>query len=156
MLLLTSDSSLSTSFDDPPHNKNVGAGHPRGHRVSTPLELLFDLTFATAFAVVGQQLSQSLSQGNVAAALLSLGISMVAICWAWMSYSWSASAYVTDDWTFRSATMVKMWESSSLLWACRNSSDPAARRRARFKHDGGGVHHHEIGHGLSVASCSLG
>src|ERR1700751_643642 len=78
------------------------------HRVSTPLELLFDLTFATAFAVVGQQLSQSLSQGNVAAALLSLRISMVALCWAWMSYSWFASAYDTDDWTFRSVTMVQM------------------------------------------------
>jgi low temperature requirement protein LtrA len=79
-----------------------------GHRVSTPLELLFDLTFATAFAVVGQQLSRSLSQGTVAAALLSFSVSIVAICWAWMSFSWFASAYDTDDWTFRSATIVQM------------------------------------------------
>jgi low temperature requirement protein LtrA len=78
------------------------------HRVSTPLELLFDLTFATAFAIVGQQLSHSLSAGSVAAAFLSFSISTVAICWAWMSYSWFASAYDTDDWTFRSATMVQM------------------------------------------------
>ena len=78
------------------------------HRVSTPLELLFDLSFATAFAVVGQQLSRSLSQGEVAAGLLSFGIAILAICWAWMSYSWFASAYDTDDWTFRSATMVHM------------------------------------------------
>jgi low temperature requirement protein LtrA len=78
------------------------------HRVSTPLELLFDLTFASAFAMVSQQLSHSLSQGHVAAALLSFTISMVAICWAWMSYSWFASAYDTDDWTFRCATTVQM------------------------------------------------
>ena len=88
--------------------KMSGRDINEGHRVSTPLELLFDLTFATAFAVVGQQLSRSLSEGSVFAALLAFGLSMIAICWAWMSYSWFASAYDTDDWTFRSATMVHM------------------------------------------------
>jgi low temperature requirement protein LtrA len=31
-----------------------------------------------------------------------------AICWAWINYSWFASAYDTDDWAFRLATMVQM------------------------------------------------
>ena len=28
--------------------------------------------------------------------------------WAWLNYSWFASAYDTDDWVFRLATMVQM------------------------------------------------
>jgi low temperature requirement protein LtrA len=78
------------------------------NRVSTPLELFFDLTFAISLTVVGQQLSSLLSQGALFASLLSFGISMLAICWAWMSYSWFASAYDTDDATFRAATMLHM------------------------------------------------
>jgi low temperature requirement protein LtrA len=31
-----------------------------------------------------------------------------AVAWAWINYSWFASAYDTDDWVFRLATMVQM------------------------------------------------
>jgi low temperature requirement protein LtrA len=31
-----------------------------------------------------------------------------AVTWAWIGYSWFASAYDTDDWVFRLATMVQM------------------------------------------------
>ncbi len=31
-----------------------------------------------------------------------------AVSWAWLHYSWFASAYDTDDWVFRLATMVQM------------------------------------------------
>ena len=31
-----------------------------------------------------------------------------AVSWAWLNYSWFASAYDTDDWVFRLATMVQM------------------------------------------------
>ena len=31
-----------------------------------------------------------------------------AVSWAWLNYSWFASAYDTDDWLFRLATMVQM------------------------------------------------
>ena len=33
---------------------------------------------------------------------------MLSICWAWMNYAWFASAYDTDDWSFRLATMIHM------------------------------------------------
>ncbi len=33
---------------------------------------------------------------------------MFAICWAWINFTWFASAYDTDDWFFRIATMVEM------------------------------------------------
>jgi low temperature requirement protein LtrA len=78
------------------------------NRVSTPLELFFDLTFAVSLTVVTQQLSRLLAQGEISAALLSFGISMLSICWAWMNYAWFASAYDTDDWSFRLATMIHM------------------------------------------------
>jgi low temperature requirement protein LtrA len=78
------------------------------HRVSTPLELFFDLTFATSLAVVSQQMSRLLVHGDFFAALLSFAISMLSICWAWMNYSWFASAYDSDDLSFRLATMIHM------------------------------------------------
>lgn len=36
------------------------------HRVATPLELLYDLTFAVAFAVVGEQFAHLLAEGHFA------------------------------------------------------------------------------------------
>lgn len=33
---------------------------------------------------------------------------MFCIIWAWINFSWFASAYDTDDWVFRLVTMVQM------------------------------------------------
>jgi low temperature requirement protein LtrA len=74
----------------------------------TPLELLYDLTFVVAFGVAGEQLAHLLAEGHFAAGLLGFYIAVFAICWAWINYSWFASAYDTDDWAFRVATMVQM------------------------------------------------
>ncbi len=78
------------------------------HRVATPLELLFDLTFATAFSLAAAQLARALAEGHVAAALLGFAMASFAICWAWVNFSWFSSAYDTDDWIFRLTTMVQM------------------------------------------------
>ena len=78
------------------------------HRVATPLELLFDLTFATCFSFAASQFAIELAEGRYAAALLGFGFASIAICWAWGSFSWFSSAYDTDDWLFRVATMVQM------------------------------------------------
>jgi low temperature requirement protein LtrA len=78
------------------------------HRVATPLELLFDLTFATCFSFAASQFAIELAEGRHAAALLGFGFASIAICWAWGSFSWFSSAYDTDDWLFRVATMVQM------------------------------------------------
>ena len=40
--------------------------------------------------------------------LLGFGFASFAICWAWINFSWFASAYDTDDWIFRIVTMVQM------------------------------------------------
>jgi low temperature requirement protein LtrA len=78
------------------------------HRVATPLELLFDLTFATAFSLAASQLAHALAEGHYAAALLGFAFASFAICWAWINFSWFSSAYDTDDWIFRLVTMVQM------------------------------------------------
>ena len=77
-------------------------------RTSTPLELLFDLTFAIAFAAAAQHLAELVAKGHAAAGLLAFGFAMFATCWAWVNFSWFASAYDTDDWVFRLMTMVQM------------------------------------------------
>lgn len=78
------------------------------HRVATPLETLFDLTFATCFSLAAAQLAAALSQGRYAAGVLGFGFASFAICWAWINFSWFASAYDTDDWIFRVVTMGQM------------------------------------------------
>jgi low temperature requirement protein LtrA len=78
------------------------------HRVATPLELLFDLTFATSFSLAAAQTAHALAEGHYAAAFLGFGFASFAICWAWINFSWFSSAYDTDDWMFRVATMVQM------------------------------------------------
>ena len=78
------------------------------HRAATPLELLYDLTFVVAFGVAGEQFAHLLAEGHFAAGLAAFGLANFAICWAWINFSWFASAYDTDDWAFRLATMVQM------------------------------------------------
>jgi low temperature requirement protein LtrA len=86
----------------------VGRDPSERDRVATPLELLFDLTFATCFGLAASQFAAVLAEGRYAAALMGFGFASGAICWAWMSFSWFSSAYDTDDWIFRIVTMVQM------------------------------------------------
>ncbi len=78
------------------------------HRSATPLELLYDLTLVVAFSIAGSQFAHSLAADHVWSGLLAFLFCMFAIIWAWMTYAWFASAYDTDDWGFRIATLVQM------------------------------------------------
>ncbi len=78
------------------------------HRASTPLELLFDLTFVVAFGQAGGQASHFFAEGHFVPALGGFAFAIAAVCWAWVNFSWFASAYDTDDWFFRILTMVQM------------------------------------------------
>lgn len=78
------------------------------HRTATPLELLFDLAFVVAFAQAGDQFAHLLAEGHVAASVSGFLFTTVAICWAWINFSWFASGFDTDDWIFRAFTMVQM------------------------------------------------
>jgi low temperature requirement protein LtrA len=91
------------------HVRRMGGRDPHeAHRVATPLELLFDLTFATSFSLAASQLAHALAEGHFSSGLLGFGFASFAICWAWINFSWFASAYDTDDWIFRIVTMVQM------------------------------------------------
>ncbi len=86
----------------------AGRNPHEAHRVATPLELLFDLTFATSFSLAALRFADALAAGRFAAALLGFAFASFAICWAWINFSWFSSAYDTDDWVFRIATIVQM------------------------------------------------
>jgi low temperature requirement protein LtrA len=78
------------------------------HRAATPLELLFDLTFVIAFGLAASQFAHFAADGHIVEGLIGFGFACFAICWAWINFSWFASAYDTDDWIFRVVTMVQM------------------------------------------------
>jgi low temperature requirement protein LtrA len=91
------------------HKRRMGGRDPHeAHRAATPLELLFDLTFVVAFGLAASQFAHMIAEGHYGQALLGFGFSGFGICWAWINFSWFASAYDTDDWIFRVATMVQM------------------------------------------------
>src|SRR5579862_4771136 len=78
------------------------------NRAATPLELLFDLTFATSFGLAASESAAVLARGHFAGGLVGFGFASFAICWAWISFTWFSSAYDTDDWLFRIVTMAQM------------------------------------------------
>lgn len=78
------------------------------HRVATPLELLFNLTFVVAFGTAASELAHALAAGHIGAGLTSFVFVTFATCWAWINFSWFASGYDTDDWVYRLMTMVQM------------------------------------------------
>ena len=78
------------------------------HRVTTPLELLFDLTFVVAFGIAASEFAHLLAERHVGAGLTGFAFATFATCWAWINFSWFASAYDTDDWIYRLMTMLQM------------------------------------------------
>jgi low temperature requirement protein LtrA len=86
----------------------TGRASDESHRVSSPLELLFDLTFVVAIAQVSAQLAHRTADGDALGALGPYLMVFFAIWWAWMNFTWFASAYDTDDVPYRLTTMVQM------------------------------------------------
>ncbi len=90
------------------HRPLSGRDPNEAHRTATPLELLYDLTFVVAFGTAANELAHYLAEGHFGAAIGGFCFAVLAVVWAWMNYSWFASAYDNDDWVFRVATMVQM------------------------------------------------
>jgi low temperature requirement protein LtrA len=78
------------------------------HRASTPLELLFDLCFVVAVSQAAAQLNHSLSAGAFRTGIVGYLMVFFAIWWAWMNFTWFASAYDTDDIAYRLLTFVQI------------------------------------------------
>jgi len=91
------------------HRRRMSGRDPREeHRSATPLELLYDLTFVVAFGIAADELAHYLADGHYRTGVLGFVFATFAVSWAWINYSWFASAYDTDDWVMRLATMVQM------------------------------------------------
>ncbi|HWM17222.1 MAG TPA: low temperature requirement protein A [Microbacterium sp.] len=78
------------------------------HRVATPLELLFDLVFVVAVSQASQNLHHLISEGHVGQGVVAYLMVFFAIWWAWMNFTWFASAFDTDDWLYRALTILQM------------------------------------------------
>jgi len=85
-----------------------GRSEHEAHRAATPLELFFDLTFVIAFSAASSEFAHAIAEDHIPQGLLSFAFTMFAIVWAWINFTWFASAYDTDDWLFRVITMVQM------------------------------------------------
>jgi len=86
----------------------VARATDEGHRASTPLELLFDLCFVVAVAQAGLRLHHALLEDEIAHGVGRYLMIFFAIWWAWVNFSWFASAYDTDDVPYRVATLVQI------------------------------------------------
>jgi low temperature requirement protein LtrA len=78
------------------------------HRVSTPLELLFDLTFVVAVSRAAAELAHGVVSGHAGHSWLVYLMVFFGIWWSWMNFSWFASAYDTDDVPYRLLTLLQM------------------------------------------------
>jgi low temperature requirement protein LtrA len=86
----------------------TGRDPDEDHRGATPLELLFDLTFVVAFGTAANELAHYLAEGHIWTGIVGFAFASFAVAWAWINYSWFASAYDNDDWVMRLATMTMM------------------------------------------------
>ncbi len=78
------------------------------HRVSSQLELLFDLTFVIAVAALAHHFAGAVGRGDGLREIVPFLQVFFAIWWAWVNFTWFASAFDTDDVPFRVLTLVQM------------------------------------------------
>ncbi|HEY5860362.1 MAG TPA: low temperature requirement protein A [Actinomycetota bacterium] len=86
----------------------AGRDREESHRASTPLELFFDLVIVIAVAAASRSLHHGIAEDHVPESILSYLMVFFAIWWAWMSFSWFATAYDTDDVPYRVGVLVQM------------------------------------------------
>ena len=92
----------------PLHVRMVPRSPDESHRTATPLELFFDLVFVVAIAQAAAGLHHAVSEAHVVHGLVGFAMSFFAIWWAWINFTWFASAYDCDDVPYRLAVLVQM------------------------------------------------
>jgi low temperature requirement protein LtrA len=78
------------------------------HRASTPLELFVDLCFVVAVAQSAGALHHELVIGEVAYGVVGFLMAFFGVWWAWMNFTWFASAHDADDVPYRLLTLVQI------------------------------------------------
>ncbi|KOG16200.1 low temperature requirement protein A [Streptomyces viridochromogenes] len=110
---MTSSSTPAPDFPGPPGHRRplrrlTARGRGEAHRAATPLELFFDLCFVVAIAQAGVQLVHAVAEGHAGEGILSYAMVFFAIWWAWMNFTWFASAYDNDDILYRVVTLIQI------------------------------------------------
>jgi low temperature requirement protein LtrA len=78
------------------------------HRVSTPLELFFDLCFVVAVAQAAAGLHDLLVERRFADAVIGFVALFFAVWWAWVNVVWFSTGHDSDDVVHRVLTLVQM------------------------------------------------
>ncbi|MGW4212649.1 low temperature requirement protein A [Lentzea sp. NPDC004789] len=78
------------------------------HRVATPLELLFDLSFVVAVAQAAASLHHAVSENHIGHGVLAFCMAFFALWLPWLNFTWFASAFDNDDTLYRIITMVQI------------------------------------------------
>ncbi|MFJ7077637.1 low temperature requirement protein A [Streptomyces sp. NPDC098781] len=109
---MTSSSTPAPDSRRPPGGRPLrrltARGRGEAHRVATPLELFFDLCFVVAIAQAGIQLVHAVAEGHPGQGILDYAMVFFAIWWAWMNFTWFASAYDNDDVLYRVVTLIQI------------------------------------------------
>ncbi len=90
------------------HRRMRARAIDEANRGATPLQLLFDLTFVAAVAQLAALLAHDILTGHATSAVGPFLMVFFAIWWAWMNFTWFASAYDCDDVVYRLAAIVQM------------------------------------------------
>ncbi|KOG12426.1 MULTISPECIES: low temperature requirement protein A [Streptomyces] len=93
------------------------------HRTATSLELLFDLCFVIAVAQASAGLSTAVTEGHYTTGILRFAVVFFAIWWAWMNFTWFASAYDPDDVPYRLWVLVQITGSLILAAGIPSASE---------------------------------
>ncbi len=78
------------------------------HRAATPLELFVDLSFVVAVAQGAGALHHELVAGHIGDGVVGFFMAFFGIWWAWMNFTWFASAHDADDVPYRLLTLVQI------------------------------------------------
>ncbi|MEZ5979017.1 MAG: low temperature requirement protein A [Planctomycetota bacterium] len=78
------------------------------HRPATPLELFFDLVIVVAVARAASGLHHAIAEDHVGQGVLAYVMVFFGIWWAWMNFTWFASAYDNDDVLYRLLVLVQL------------------------------------------------
>ncbi|MEV5351930.1 low temperature requirement protein A [Streptomyces sp. NPDC052693] len=110
---MTSSTPLPPDLSDAPGGRGPlrrlsARGRGEEHRTASPLELFFDLCFVVAVAQAGVQLVHSVAEGHAGRGIVDYAMVFFALWWAWMNFTWFASAYDNDDVLYRVVTLVQI------------------------------------------------
>ncbi|MGG7466572.1 low temperature requirement protein A [Plantibacter sp. YIM 135347] len=99
----------TTQTSGPLRLRRMLARDPKARsRSASPLELFFDLVFVVAVSLSSAQLHHAEAGHHPGSGIGGYAMLFIAIWWAWMNFTWFASAFDTDDWLYRVTTFVQM------------------------------------------------